>query len=224
MAVELQAYADSASIVARGQVYHSHMPYMRSRRHSIILACGVAALLGCGSKDGGNSKSGERPAQHVARACKDVDPARMSDASAAEPRDGFTSLAERDSLLKLIEAGEQKWRAGRPAGYLITVVPLCFCRDRGQPIVIRVAADSVIASRDTTGQQSWPDDWRAGLHVAGLFKEARQFTCDSTRTTRLTLDPTLGYPTVLSTVSRLDMSDLDREYRVLSLAPELGDR
>jgi hypothetical protein len=85
---------------------------------------------------------------------------------------------------------------------------------------MRVAGDSVIASRDTTGQQSWPDDWRTGLHVAGLFKEARQFACDSTGTTRITLDGALGYPTVLSTKSRREASDLDREYRVLSFTPE----
>jgi Family of unknown function (DUF6174) len=146
----------------------------------------------------------------------------MTDASAGEPRDGYTSLEERDSLLKLIEAGEQKWRTGRPAGYVMTVVPSCFCRDRGQPVVLRVAADSVIASRDTTGQQSWPDDWRASLHVSGLFKEARQFACDSTRTTRVTLDPALGYPSMLSTASRLEMSDSDREYRVLAFEADSG--
>jgi hypothetical protein len=198
------------------------MPYMLSRRHSIIFALGVAALLGCGSTDGGNGTPRERPAQHVSRACKDVDPARMTDASAGEPSGGYTSLVERDSLLRLIEAGEAKWHAGRPAGYFVTVVPSCFCRDRGQPVVLRVAVDSVIASRDTTGQQSWPDDWRMSLHVAGLFKEARQFACDSTRTTRLTLDPALGYPSVLSTVSRLEMSDSDREYRVLAFEADSG--
>ena len=198
------------------------MPYTCSRRHSITLALGVAALLGCGSRDGGNNTSRERPAQHVARACKDVDPARIADASAGEPRDGYTSLAERDSLLRLLEAGEAKWHIGRPPSYLVTVVPSCFCRDRGQPVVLRVAADSVIASRDTTGQQSWPDDWRTSLHIAGLFKEARQFACDSTRTTRVTLDPALGYPSLLSTVSRLEMSDSDREYRVLAFEVDSG--
>jgi hypothetical protein len=89
-------------------------------------------------------------------------------------------------------------------------------------VILRVVGDSVIASRDTTGQQSWPDDWRTGLHVAGLFKEARQFACDSTRTTRLTLDPTLGYPSVLATESRLEVSDSEREYRVLSFEPDTG--
>jgi hypothetical protein len=146
----------------------------------------------------------------------------MPDASDPAPRDGYTPLATRDSLLRQIDAGEQKWRTARPAAYTMTVVASCFCRDRGNPVVLRVLADSVVASRDTTGQQSWPDDWRAGLHVAGLFKEARQFACDSTRTTRLTLDPGLGYPKLLSTESRLDVSDSEREYRVLSFAPDSG--
>jgi uncharacterized protein DUF6174 len=104
----------------------------------------------------------------------------------------------------------------------MTVVASCFCRDRGNPVSLRVAADSVVDSRDTTGQQSWPDDWRSGLHVAGLFKEARQFACDSTRTTRMTLDPRLGYPRLLSTASRLEVSDSEREYRVLSFAADSG--
>jgi hypothetical protein len=153
---------------------------------------------------------------NVARACKDVDPARMPDPTAPEPRSGYTTLEERDSLLQRIQAGEAKWRAARLADYTITVLPLCFCRDRGQPVVLRVVADSVIAARDTNQQQTWPDDWRVGLHVAGLFKEARQAACDSTRTTRVTIDPTLGYPSLVSTQSRLELSDSDREYRVLA--------
>jgi hypothetical protein len=32
----------------------------------------------------------------------------------------------------------------------------------------------------------------------------------------VSIDPTLGYPTVVRTESRLDRSDTDREYRVLS--------
>jgi hypothetical protein len=104
----------------------------------------------------------------------------------------------------------------------MTVVASCLCRDGGLPVVLRVTGDSVIASRDTTGQQSWPDDWRTSLHVAGLFKEARQLACDSTRTTRVTFDPALGYPRVLSTESRVEVSDSEREYRVLSFVGE-GD-
>lgn len=186
----------------------------------IVILCAVTTVvLACESQGGGGVKSADR-AQNVARACKDVAAAPMPDASAPAPRGGYTTLAARDSLLQLIDAGEEKWRAARPQGYTVTVVASCFCRDRGQPVVLRVVADSVIASRDTTGQQSWPDDWRAGLHVAGLFKEARQFACDSTRTTRVSLDATLGYPSVLSTQSRLEVSDSDREYRVLSFDPE----
>jgi hypothetical protein len=192
---------------------------MRPLYRTLILATGSATLLACEPQSGGGASSADR-AQNVVRACQDVDPTRMPDASASAPRDGYTPLAERDSILRLIESGEQKWRAARPPGYTMTVVASCLCRDPGQPVVLRVSADSVVASRDTTGQQSWPGDWRAGLHVAGLFKEARQFACDSTRTTRVTLDPTLGYPRVLSTESQVDVSDSEREYRVLSFAPE----
>jgi hypothetical protein len=184
---------------------------------ALTVALAIIALTGC-DRFGGSGARAPDIEQTVAGACKDVDPARMPDASGPEPRDGYTTLEERDSLLKLIDAGEQKWRAARPADYAMTVVAACFCRDGGQPVELRVVADSVIASRDTTGQQSWPDDWRAGLHVAGLFKEARQFACDSTRTTRVTLDPTLGYPSMLFTQSRLEISDSEREYRVLSFA------
>jgi hypothetical protein len=192
---------------------------MRPGRPVFILCSVATVLLACERQGGGGVSSADR-AQNVARACKDVDPGRMPDATAPEPSDGYTTLEERDSLLRVIDAGEEKWRAARPPSYTVTVVASCFCRDRGQPVVLRVAADSVIASRDTTGQQSWPDDWRAGLHIAGLFKEARQFACDSTRTTRVSLDPTLGYPSVLSTQSRLEVSDSDREYRVLSFEGE----
>ena len=195
------------------------MPYMRPQRYALILAAGLSTLVGCTPQSGGDARSTD-VTQNVARGCKDVDAGRMPDASTPEPRDGYTTLAERDSLLRLIDVGEEKWRAARPPSYTMTVVGLCFCRDRGQPVILRVVADSVVASRDTTGQQSWPDDWRAGLHVAGLFKEARQFACDSTRTTRVTLDRALGYPRVLSTESRLEVSDSEREYRVLSFAPE----
>jgi hypothetical protein len=190
---------------------------MRPLRH-LIIAAGIAALTGCTPQSGAD----ESPdlAQNIAGACKDIDTGRMPDATAPAPHDGYTPLAERDSLLKRIEAGERKWRAARPPGYTMTVVASCFCRDGGQPVVLSVIGDSVVASRETTGQQSWPDDWRVGLHVAGLFKEARQFACDSTRTTRVTLDPQLGYPSVLATESRLEISDSEREYRVLSLAPE----
>jgi hypothetical protein len=153
----------------------------------------------------------------VANVCRDVAPGATPDPDAPKPASGFTPIAVRDSLLRQLEAGEQKWRAERPPVYQITVVAACFCRDRGQPVELVVRGDSVIASRDTTGQQSWPDDWRAGLHVAGLFREAKQFACDSTRATRVSIDPALGYPTVVRTESRLDMSDTDREYRVLSL-------
>jgi hypothetical protein len=194
---------------------------MRPGRSILIVSIVSTALVACESRGGDGLTSADR-AQNVARACKDIDPGRMPDASAPAPRDGYTTIAERDSLLRVIDAAEEKWHAARPAGYLMTVVAACFCRDRGQPIVLRVVADSLIASRDTTGQQSWPDDWRAGLHVAGLFKEARQFACDSTRTTRVSLDPTLGYPSVLSTQSRLEVSDSDREYRVLSFAADSG--
>ena len=187
---------------------------------SALLFCGVvASLVACEPRTGGDAKA-PSAAQTVARACKDVDPAQMPDAGAPAPRGGYTPLAARDSLLRLIDGGEARWRVARPSEYTMTVVPSCFCRDRGQPVVLRVVGDSVVASRDTTGQQSWPDDWRTGLHVAGLFKEARLFACDSTRTTRLTLDPALGYPRVLATESRLEVSDSDREYRVLSFASE----
>ncbi|MFN2566355.1 MAG: DUF6174 domain-containing protein [Gemmatimonadaceae bacterium] len=193
------------------------MPYTRSRR-ALTLACGLAALVAC-DRQGGDDAESTDPAPNVARACRDVDPARMPDASAPEPRGGYTTLAERDSLLRRIDAGERKWRAARPAAYTVTVVPSCFCRDRGQPVVLSVRADSVVASRDTTGQQSWPDDWRTALHVAGLFKEARQLACDSTSTTRVTFDAKLGYPKALRSESRLEFSDTDREYRVLSFVP-----
>jgi hypothetical protein len=188
----------------------------------VILAAITVTMLACEprSQDGAPGSRRANAAQSVAQACRDVDPGRMPDPSAPQPRDGYTPLAQRDSLLRQIEAGEQKWRAARLPGYTITVVAACFCRDRGQPVILRVLADSVVASRDTTGQQSWPDDWRTGLHVAGLFKEARQFACDSTRTTRVTFDPGLGYPRMVSTQSRLEVSDSDREYRVLSFAPD----
>jgi hypothetical protein len=197
---------------------------MGSDRRTLTLLI-VATCLACRGRDGSDNsdtarrRSADR-AQNVASACRDVDPASMPDASGPTPRDGYTPLATRDSLLRRIEAAEQKWRAARPPSYMMTVVAACFCRDRGQPIELVVRGDSVVASRDTTGQQSWPDDWRAGLHVAGLFREARQFVCDSTRTTRVTLDPRLGYPRLLTTQSRLEMSDSDREYRVLSFVPE----
>lgn len=196
---------------------------MRPAGAALAVCTLAAALLACERQSGGSATSGSgarSAAQNVAQACRDVDPGRMPDSDAPRPRGGYTPMAARDSLLRQIEAGEQKWRAARPPGYTMTVVASCFCRDRGNPVVLRVAADSVIASRDTTGQQSWPDDWRTGLHVAGLFKEARQFACDSTRTTRLTLDPTLGYPRVLSTDSRLEVSDSEREYRVLSFVAD----
>jgi hypothetical protein len=194
---------------------------MRSRVHILVVAAVISTLAACRRGAGVSGDSARQAAlQNVAGACRDVDSGRMPDTSAPAPREGYTSLAERDSMLRLIDAGEQKWRTARPQSYTMTVVAACFCRDRGLPLIMRVSGDSVIASRDTTGQQSWPDDWRTSLHVAGLFKEARQFTCDSTRTTRITLDQTLGYPTVLSTKSRLEVSDLDREYRVLSFTPE----
>jgi hypothetical protein len=198
---------------------------MRRLSSTLIVCTAIVALAAC-DRQGGDGATSAAPtaAQNVARACKDVDLSGMPGADAPEPRGGYTATAERDSLLRLIEAGEARWRAARPPGYLMTVVASCFCRDRGQPVVLRVYGDSVIASRDTTGQQSWPDDWRAGLHVAGLFKEARQFACDSTRTTRLTLDARLGYPRRLLTESRLEMSDTDREYRVLSFAAEDAGR
>jgi hypothetical protein len=192
---------------------------MRSPQRVLILVSGIAALVGCERRSSGDPES-VTPAQSVARACKDVDAGRMPDADAPAPRDGYTTVAERDSLLRAIDAGEEKWRAARPSAYTMTVVASCFCRDRGLPVILSVVEDSVVASRDTTGQQSWPDDWRAGLHVAGLFKEARQFACDSTRTTRVTLHSRLGYPRVLSTESRLEVSDSEREYRVLSFATE----
>jgi hypothetical protein len=197
---------------------------MRPRERVLILACGVVALGGCERKSASDEESADRPEQTIARASRDVDPARMPDASGPRPRGGYTPLAVRDSLLRTIEAGEQKWRASRPAGYSITVVAACFCRDRGLPVVLTVHGDSVVASRDTTWQQTWPDDWRTGLHVAGLFREARQFVCDSTQTTRVTLDRRLGYPRLLATESRLEVSDSDREYRVLSFAAEGSDR
>jgi hypothetical protein len=189
---------------------------------ALALASLVWTLPGCGRMggDAASENAARSAAQNVDRACKDVDRTRMPDASASAPRGGYTSVAERDSVLRLLDAGEARWRAARPSSYTMTVVAACFCRDRGLPLVMRVAGDSVIASRDTTGQQSWPDDWRATLHVAGLFKEARQFACDSTATTHVTLDRALGYPAVLSMKSRLEASDLDREYRVLSFEPE----
>jgi hypothetical protein len=192
---------------------------MRSRRRALILASGIAALAAC-SRPGGSDADPVTSEQHVAQACRDVDPARMPDASAPTPSDGYTTVAERDSLLRILDAGERKWRGARPANYTMTVIASCFCRDRDMPVVLRVVADSVVFSRDTTGQQSWPDDWRVGLHVAGLFKEARQFACDSTSTTRVSLDPTLGYPSLLLTQSRLEFSDSDRQYRVLWLSPD----
>ncbi len=193
---------------------------MRPRR-TLMLASGIVALVACNKPESGRETTkAPTAAQNVASACRDVDAGRMPDASGPRPATGFTPLVVRDSLLREIDSGEQRWRAGRPETYQMTVVAACYCRDRGQPVELVVRGDSVIASRDTTGQQSWPDDWRTGLHIAGLFREARQYACDSTRTTRVTLDPTLGYPTVVRTESRLEMSDTDKEYRVLSFAPQ----
>jgi hypothetical protein len=188
-------------------------------RRALILASGITVLVACKQRPADDVKT-PALAQNVASACKDVDSGRMGDASAPRPASGYTPLPVRDSLLRRIQAGEQKWRGARPELYTLTVVASCFCRDRGNPIVLRVRGDAVVDSRDTTGQQSWPDDWRTSLHVAGLFKEARQAACDSTLTTRVTLDPRFGYPRLLSAQSRLEVSDAEREYRVLSFAPE----
>ena len=189
------------------------MPHSR-----VLILAATVAIAACNKPESGGSDATPTvsAAQNVANVCRDVTPGATPDPDAPRPASGFTPIAVRDSMLRQLEVGEQKWRAGRPGEYEMTVVAACFCRDRGQPIALVVRGDSVIASRDTTGQQSWPDDWRAGLHVAGLFREAKQFACDSTRMTRISLDPTLGYPTLLRTESRLDMSDTDREYRVLS--------
>lgn len=189
-------------------------------QRALVLAAFIA-VAACNRPDSGGSDAppARTAAQNVANACRDVAPGTTPDPDGPRPKGGFTPIAVRDSLLRQLESGEQKWRASRPTAYQMTVVAACFCRDRGQPVELVVRGDSVIASRDTTGQQSWPDDWRAGLHVAGLFREARQYACDSTRTTRLSFDPSLGYPTLLRTESRLEMSDTDREYRVLSFGP-----
>ena len=183
-----------------------------------LLLAGSIAIAACNKPDSGGSDATptRTAAQNVANACRDAAPGTTPDPDAPRPKSGFTPIAVRDSLLRRLEAGEQKWRSSRPETYQMTVVAACFCRDRGQPVELVVRGDSVIASRDTTGQQSWPGDWRAGLHVAGLFREAKQYACDSTRTTRISIDPTLGYPTLVRTESLLEMSDTDREYRVLS--------
>lgn len=191
---------------------------MRSIRPALIILCTAALFSACRRDSAGDENSADPVTRNIATACKDVDTGRMPDSTAPRPRAGYTTREHRDSLLRVIQAGEEAWRAARPNEYTITVVAACFCRDRGQPVELRVAGDSVVASRDTTGQQSWPGDWRTSLHVAGLFKEARQFACDSTRTTRVTIDPRLGYPSVLRSESRLEMSDTDREYRVLSFS------
>jgi hypothetical protein len=135
---------------------------------------------------------------------------------------GALSAAERDSIVREVQARRAAWRARGITNYSIRVAVGCFCPWPGNPAILEVRGGVAQALRDTTGCPMGPlrEPWSA-YTVEALF----DFVEQAARThdvVSVTYDASFGYPTSLRGDAKLGQVDDWYWVRASQLTPSRG--
>ena len=121
--------------------------------------------------------------------------------------DTALSAAERDSIVREVQARRAAWRARGIADYRIRVTVGCFCPWPQTPAILEVKGGVVAALRDTTGRAFGKvrEPW-SNYTVEGLFDAVEQ-GARRVDVLEVTYDGRFGYPTYISSDAKLGLPD-----------------
>jgi uncharacterized protein DUF6174 len=120
---------------------------------------------------------------------------------------GPLTPAERDSLVREVQARRAAWRARGIADYDLRVAVGCFCPWPGNPAVLEVRHGAIVALRDTAGKRAGPvrEPWSL-YSVEGLFDAVEQ-SARRVDVLEVRYDPTFGYPASIRGDGKLGLPD-----------------
>jgi hypothetical protein len=120
---------------------------------------------------------------------------------------GALSQAERDSLLREVEARRSAWRALGINAYRIEVAVGCFCPWRDTPGVLEVRDGKPVALRDTAGKSMGaPREPWSRYTVEQLFDHVARAAVSSD-VVEVAFDPTYGYPAYVRGDGKIGLPD-----------------
>lgn len=113
------------------------------------------------------------------------------------PPAGALSAAQRDSLIREVQARRAAWRAHGIIHYRIRVAVGCMCPWPKTPAVVEVRDGRAVALRDTTGRDAGPvrEPW-SRYTVEGLF-DRLEWAAQHDDVVAATYDARFGYPTTI---------------------------
>jgi hypothetical protein len=121
--------------------------------------------------------------------------------------DGALTQAERDALVRDLEAHRDAWRARHIADYRIQVAAGCFCPWPSDPAILEVQRGVAVALRDTTGKpMGAPREPWSAYTVEGLFESAVQ-AARSSDVVEVAYDPQYDYPAMMRGIGKVGLPD-----------------
>jgi hypothetical protein len=120
---------------------------------------------------------------------------------------GPLTAAERDSLVREVQARREVWRARGITDYHLRVAVGCFCPWSSNPAVLDLRRGVIVALRDTAGKSAGPvrEPWSL-YTVEGLFDAVEQ-SARRVDVLEVRYDPTYGYPTFIRGDGKLGLPD-----------------
>lgn len=121
---------------------------------------------------------------------------------------GVLSDADRDSLVRDVQARRAAWRARAVTDYRVRVVMQCFC-PLSPPAILEVRGGVPVALLDSTGRPAGPPREPYAYTIEGLF-DLIERAARNDELAAVSYAPCLGYPASV----RVDPKGLDNWYWV----------
>jgi hypothetical protein len=136
------------------------------------------------------------------------------------------NAAERDSIVRDVQARRTAWRARAITDYRIKVTVACFCPGPSGPAILEVEGGVPVALRDTTGRPIKgtrgardPFEPWSSYTVEGLFDAIERAARRGDAVVEVTYDAAFGYPTQIRGDVRWGLPDAWYLVTASGLAP-----
>jgi hypothetical protein len=194
------------------------MPASLSNRRWVLVALGGALSAGCHR---GPSLPPPPPAVTVPfDTAPPTPPPPPLDEVRRTRTDTALSAAEREAIVREVQARRAAWRARGITDYRIRVAVGCFCPWPQTPAILEVKGGVAVALRDTVGRAfgSVREPW-SNYTVEGLFDAVEQGARRSD-VIEVTYDGRFGHPTYIRGTGRLGLPDNWFWVRATGLTPQ----
>ncbi len=181
------------------------MPANRSNHGWLLVALGGALCAGCHR---GSPSPPELPPVTVPfDTAPHTPPPPPLDEVRRTRTHAALSAAEREAVVREVQARRTAWRARGISDYRIRVTVGCFCPWPQTPAILEVRRGVAVALRDTTGRTLGKvrEPW-SNYTVEGLFDAVEQ-GARRVDVLEVTYDARFGYPTYISSDAKLGLPD-----------------